>query len=146
MNAANDSARWVDDLSALWTDPALEMLKASGVQGPSVPMELETWQSLKETMQLALCRQQGLPSTPMPIGIFVQQVVLAAVLRVARKFAPEFDALTLEFRLRPWVRHFKLLASAYSVYLQLIRSMAAMRTGQPLSRTGQFACLSTVNA
>src|ERR1700678_1669597 len=116
MNAANESARLVDDLSARWTDSALEMLSALGVHGASVSMELATWKSLRGVMRLAMCRQQSLPLPPVPADVFIGQVLLSAILRVARRFAPALDTLALEYQLRPWVQHQNLTSLDYGLY------------------------------
>src|SRR5580658_6144596 len=122
MNATDNRARLVDDLSASWTDSVLDMLSTSGVHGASVSMELETWKSLKDVINLTVRRQQSLPFSPVSADDFMKQVLLLAMLRVARRFAPALDTFGLEYRLRPWVQLQNLTLSDCRLYLRLVRS------------------------
>lgn len=53
MTTSHSSTEWVEDLAGAWTDPALEILKASGVP-VSVDVELAVWRSLKRALQSEL--------------------------------------------------------------------------------------------
>jgi len=144
MNAANDSTRAADELAARWTDSALEILAFSGIRHVSVPMELETWHTLKEVMQLVVRRQQSLPFAPMDVDVFMKKVLFAAILQVARKFAHEFDTFALEYRLRFWIRSRKLPPAEHRIYLQMVHSAVMDRKCLPSSRLGRFPLLSAV--
>jgi hypothetical protein len=107
MNAAilaNDCTGNVDDLAGRWTDSTLEILKASGVNGLSVPMELETWHTLKDVLQSTVSRQRSLPVPPASVDELMEHIFLQATVRVARKFEPESDTFELENRLRPLIQ------------------------------------------
>src|SRR5947209_8382415 len=108
MNATNVAPEFrasVDELAACWTDSALALLKASDVKGPSVPMELASWQVLKEVLHSALPWRRWLRISPASASAFMAWVLLKTTLRVARQFEPGADAFTLVNRIRPWIHH-----------------------------------------
>jgi len=136
MNAAKDSIRVVNELAARWTEPALELLAASGVHGVSVSMELDIWRTLKNVMHLALRRQQSLPLVTMRLDAFRKQVLLAAMLRVAGKYVHSFDIFALEGRLRSWIGRQPVQAADLWLYAQMTRDWAAQRPATPPQRSG----------
>ena len=59
MNTANDLTLLVEELAGLWTEPALEILKAAGIGSISVDMELDAWRTLKKVLHSELRWQRA---------------------------------------------------------------------------------------
>ena len=136
MNTANDSTRLADDLAAHWTDPALEILKAAGVDVVSVDMELETWQTLMQILQAELRWQRAFRlATRVSLSMLMEQVLRKTTLLVARKFAAQ--AVSAEFmnRLQRLVHDRRTTAAELGLYAALVRQLGLRAAFKPPSRT-----------
>jgi len=137
MNTAND--RLVDDLTAFWTDPALEILKAVGLPAVSIDMELATWQTLTEVLRSELRWQRVFRlSTLLPLSTLMEQVLRTATLLVAEKFTPQAVSPEFENRVRSSVRDRRATAPERRLYAELIRQPALKAAFKPPTRTDYF--------
>lgn len=50
MNKVNDFRVLVDELAGHWTEPVLEIFKATGIHLVTVDIELEAWRALKKVL------------------------------------------------------------------------------------------------
>ncbi len=87
---AKDITRLVDELAGHWTEPALTILTAAGLQRISVDMEVETWRTLKKVLCAELRWQRSFRfSTLVSLSTLMEQVLRKAMLTVAQKLEPQ---------------------------------------------------------
>lgn len=99
MYSANDFTRLVTDLSAHWTDRALQVLKAAGLQQISVAMELAAWRTVERILHTELNWQTALRlPTLRSLSALTEQVLNRAAVRVAQRFEP--STVTSGFKTR----------------------------------------------
>jgi len=139
MSTMNDSTRLVEDLAAHWTDPALAILKAAGIQRISLEMELQTWRILTEVLQSELRWQRAFRlSTLVSLGTLTEQVLDKAILLAARRFAPDLISADVESRIRGLVRDRRTTTAEHRLYAALVRQPAMRSAFKPASRTDYF--------
>ena len=89
MNAANEFSRLLDELAAHWTDPVLEILKATGTRRVSVEMEVGAWHTLRAVLRLELRQQAFRRSSLVSLATLMEEVLRKATLLVRRRFDAE---------------------------------------------------------
>jgi hypothetical protein len=103
MCAITDLARFVDDLAGHWTDRALKVLKDSGVNGNSVALELETWNTLRSALHAEFRKQQAMrPAVTPSFTSVMRRAFHRATTMVARQFGSPSSATDVESRVQPW--------------------------------------------
>jgi hypothetical protein len=135
MKTANDIAVLVDDLAGQWTEPALEILKATGVRPISVDVELEAWRTLKNVLRSELCGQQAFQaSTQASLSTVKEQVLPRAALLVARKLEPESISSDFESQVRRLAGDRPSTPSEHHLYAEIVRQLALRAAFKPPSR------------
>jgi hypothetical protein len=99
MNTAIDTTKMVDDLAGYWTDLALSISRAAGIERVGVEMEIETWRTLKNLLESEVARGHS-PwfSTLLSQGSLMHRVLGKAVVWVALKLQPQ--AVSRQFKNR----------------------------------------------
>jgi hypothetical protein len=139
MNTANDITNLVEDVAAHWTDPALEFLRAAGIHGVSVDMELETWRTLKKVLQSELRWQRAFRfSTLVSLGTLMEQVLRQATLSVALRFEPQSVSSEFETRIRRLAGDRRSTAAERDLFARMVRLPAMRAAFKPPSRTDYF--------
>jgi hypothetical protein len=103
MKIKRDFASLVDDLAALWTEPVLEIMKASGVNVISVDMEIETWRTLRRVVHAQLRWQRAFRySTLVSIGMVMQDAIREVTLLLMARSHPCLVSSQFEGQIRLW--------------------------------------------
>src|SRR5205807_2418698 len=100
MNAANEFSRLLDELAAHWTDPVLEILKATGTRRVSVEMEVGAWHTLRAVLRLELRQQAFRRSSLVSLATLMEEVLRKATLLVRRRFDAIEISRDVENRIR----------------------------------------------
>ena len=136
MNLASELRLLVDDLAGHWTEPALEILLASGGHYISVEMEIETWHALKKALYSELRWQRAFRlSTLVSLSTLMEQVLRKATLLVADKFAPQLISYAFESRIRRSAGERRSTAAERRLYAEIVRQPALHAAFKPPSRT-----------
>jgi hypothetical protein len=136
MSAASDLTLLVDDLAGLWTEAALEMLKAAGVHPISVDMELETWRTMKKILRFELRWQRASRlATLVSMSAVMEEVLRETVLLVSRKFWPLPVARALEGRLRRWAGARRSTPGERRLYAEIVSQPELRAAFKPPTRT-----------
>jgi hypothetical protein len=136
MTSASNLTRLVDELAGLWTEPALEILKAAGIQRVSLDMELESWRTLKGVLRAELRWQQALRlPTLVSLSTLMEKVLRKATLYVARTFEPRSFTYAFESRIRRLTGERRSTPAERRLYAGIVRQPRLRAAFKPPSRT-----------
>jgi hypothetical protein len=146
MNAANDKTRLVDDLAALWTEPVLEILKASGTRHVSVDLELAVWHTLRKVIRIKLGNQAFRSATLAPLASLMEQVLRRATVHLILTFHVPVLARAVEKRVFQEAGGRIATPTERRIYAELIRQPGTKNAFKPLSGTDYLPRLQAVMA
>jgi hypothetical protein len=122
MNTVDDMTRLVDELAALWTEPALEILSATGMQSITVDMEVEMWGILKDVLHTELRWQRAFrSSTVVSLRMLMEQVFRTAASFVYQRHTPWPIPYEFSARVRRFAADRRATMAERSLYMEIIR-------------------------
>jgi hypothetical protein len=122
MNTVDDMTRLVDELAAAWTEPALEILSATGMQSITVDMELEMWEILKDVLHSELRWQRAFrSSTVVSLRMLMEQVFQSAVVFVYQRHTTWPIPYEFFARIRQFAADRRATTAERSLYMEIIR-------------------------
>jgi hypothetical protein len=136
MGSTSDMTGLVDNLTAYWTDPALEILKSAGLERVTVDMEVATWRSLRAVLRYELRWQRSFRlSTLVSLSMLTEQVLRKATFLVARKYAPQCISMDFKKHVRRLVGERRASAAERHLYSRIILHPSLRAAFKPVSRT-----------
>jgi hypothetical protein len=140
MNARINVTCLAQDLAGQWIEPALEILRASGVRRISVAMELETWRIMTQILRFQIPRESGFRLRPFAsVENLKEEVLFQATLLVRRKFAYRTDTAGWSERVRPWIRDHDSTYAERVLYFQAFRGSKSPRRTDSYAKVGVAA-------
>lgn len=135
MNASNPMTRLVDDLAALWTEPALEILRAAGATPASVATEIETWHTLAAVLRTELHGQWAFrAATKVSLGTLMERVFRRALARLLDRHNLKSTYASVRHTLQV-IRERQTTVAEQRIFGELVRQPAAHGALKPLGRT-----------
>jgi len=126
MMATSNVSHWAQDLAGAWTESALEILGAAGVQ-VSVPMELETWRIMSQILQFEI-RERGFQlRTFVSAESLKEQVILQTTLLARRKFDLPTGVSEWSGRIHNWNSLHELTSSERGLFWQAYQAKKPAR-------------------
>jgi hypothetical protein len=147
MNVANDMTLSMDELAGYWTEPALKMLKAAGIERISVEMEVEAWRMLKRVLRGKMRWQVWFRSSrPVSLSMLMRHTLRTAVFWVARKFEPQSVSFDFQNRIDQWVGQRQATAAERALFTRIVRGPVAGPTHEHEKGHPQIAAVQLVSA